>query len=221
VHKKYLEMNSVGFAAPDSEVEFLSESSTVLDLLLQHIYPGPQPDLGEIEFAELAGVAEAAQKYEVWSAMSVTKVHMRYVRRRPIDSCPCFDSGNRNAAPQHGFDVLVYASKHDIPDLANEAIKFCCNVPIAEAFKRLINPKYFKGFVSYRAHSLFDQLESMWLLLRLDISIHGVKFYNKPPLSPLHIMRVHVITGHGRRSRSRMHWVVATGRQQKYISYSR
>jgi hypothetical protein len=82
VHKKYLEMNSQGFAAPAStvftpdEVVSLTESSTVLDLLLQHIYPGPQPDLREIKFAVLSGVAEAAQKYEVWSAMSVTKVHM-------------------------------------------------------------------------------------------------------------------------------------------------
>jgi hypothetical protein len=84
VHKKYLEMNTNGFAAPAStistpdEVVFLTESAIALDILLQYIYPGPQPDLEEVEFDVLADVAEAAQKYEVWPAMNVTKAHMRY-----------------------------------------------------------------------------------------------------------------------------------------------
>jgi hypothetical protein len=75
-------MNSNGFAAPAStiitpdEIVSLTESSAVLDILLQYMYPGPKPDLGVIKFAILAGVAEAAQKYEVWSAMEVTKVRM-------------------------------------------------------------------------------------------------------------------------------------------------
>jgi hypothetical protein len=56
-------------------------------------------------------------------------------------------SSTRNAAPQHGFEVLVFAAKHDLPDLANEAVKFCLKVPIAKAFDRL-NARYFKGFVS-------------------------------------------------------------------------
>jgi hypothetical protein len=66
-------------------------------------------------------------------------------------------SSNRLATPHHGFDVLVYAAKHDFPDLANEAIKYCCNVPVTEALERL-NPKYLKGFVSSTLASLTYQL---------------------------------------------------------------
>jgi hypothetical protein len=83
VHMKYLEMNSGGFAPPAStvsapdDVVSLTESSSVLEVLLKFIYPGPQPDLSKVEFRVLAGVAEAVQKYEVWPAMEVTTMHMR------------------------------------------------------------------------------------------------------------------------------------------------
>jgi hypothetical protein len=73
-------MHSHGFAAPESTVSdpdeavALTETSLVLDLLLQYLYPGPQPDLATVKFTELAGLA---QKYEVWSAMEVSKMYMR------------------------------------------------------------------------------------------------------------------------------------------------
>lgn len=78
-----LSTHSGGFAAPENTVSVrddpvaLSETSSVLELLLQYLYPGPQPDLTAIEFSELAQLAEAAQKYEVWSAMDITKLLMR------------------------------------------------------------------------------------------------------------------------------------------------
>jgi hypothetical protein len=83
VHKNILQMHSHGFAAPNGttstpdEVVALSETSSALELLLQYVYPGPQPDLTTVGFTELAGLAEAAQKYEVWSAMEISKAHMR------------------------------------------------------------------------------------------------------------------------------------------------
>jgi hypothetical protein len=84
VHKNVLEKNSHGFGSPEHTISepdapvALSETSTVLELLLQYLYPGPQPTLKKVEFVDLAGLAEAAQKYEVWSAMEVSKLHMRY-----------------------------------------------------------------------------------------------------------------------------------------------
>jgi hypothetical protein len=83
VHKNVLQMHSHGFATPDNtvvqpdDVVALSETSAVLDLLLQYMYPNPQPHLAAVEFVVLAGLAEAAQKYEVWSAMEITKVYMQ------------------------------------------------------------------------------------------------------------------------------------------------
>ena len=88
VHRKNLELHSEGFAsadaisvasdnADDTEVVHLSESSAVLDLLLQYMYRQRQPDLADVEFPILADLAEAAEKYEVYSAMTICNVHMR------------------------------------------------------------------------------------------------------------------------------------------------
>ncbi|TFL00278.1 hypothetical protein BDV98DRAFT_473446, partial [Pterulicium gracile] len=55
----------------------VSETLTTLDLLLQFMRRQPQPDAGVMEFATLAALAEAAEKYEVYSAIQVLKVPMR------------------------------------------------------------------------------------------------------------------------------------------------
>lgn len=88
VHRKNLEVHSDGFAAADSisqasslenEVVELSESSAVLELLLQFMYRQTQPDLREIEFDLMAEVAETAEKYQVYSAMGTCQLLMEWV----------------------------------------------------------------------------------------------------------------------------------------------
>jgi hypothetical protein len=75
VHRKNLGIHSEGFAAADaisastddnnnSEIVHLSESSVVLDLLLQYMYRQRQPDLEDVDFQASADLAEAAEKYE-------------------------------------------------------------------------------------------------------------------------------------------------------------
>jgi hypothetical protein len=93
VHRKNLEVHSEGFAGADAispggslsdEVVLLSESSAVLDLLLQHMYRGPQPDLKKIHFNLLAALAEAAEKYQVFGASNICQMHMRYEDHRLV-----------------------------------------------------------------------------------------------------------------------------------------
>jgi len=78
-----LQTSSDVFNAPEStqykpdDVVKLSESSSVIGLLLLYMKRGRQPDLSRVDFKLLAGLAEAAQKYEVWSAMEVTKLQMQ------------------------------------------------------------------------------------------------------------------------------------------------
>jgi hypothetical protein len=86
VHRKNLEVHSEGFAGADAisrsaekEVVPLSENSAVLELLLQYMYHQPQPDLKNVEFATLAALAEAAEKYQVYSATTICSVFMRFV----------------------------------------------------------------------------------------------------------------------------------------------
>lgn len=74
-------MSSEAFPGDDietfNETVDLSERSTTLELLLQFMYRQRQPDLEEVEFSTLASLAEAAEKYEVYSAMQVCKLYMR------------------------------------------------------------------------------------------------------------------------------------------------
>ncbi|KAG5637524.1 hypothetical protein H0H81_004220 [Sphagnurus paluster] len=49
----------------------LTESSEVLDVLFQFIYPMRHPDLEWTEFPKLQALSEAAEKYQVYSAITV------------------------------------------------------------------------------------------------------------------------------------------------------
>jgi hypothetical protein len=55
----------------------LTETSSILEILFQYMYPQPQPDIDAMQFEDFALLAEAVEKYEVFSAMSICKMHMR------------------------------------------------------------------------------------------------------------------------------------------------
>jgi hypothetical protein len=81
VQRRNLEMHSeIFFAAGEctipalSEVLDLPETSPVLELLLQYMYRQRQPDLRQVDFSHLWALAEAAEKYQVYSAMEICMV---------------------------------------------------------------------------------------------------------------------------------------------------
>ena len=85
IHRKNLEVNTAvlspaALTTSTSELVPLSEDAPTLELLFQYIYPRRQPLLDDIEFALLASLAEAAEKYEVFAAMTVCYIRMRYVQ---------------------------------------------------------------------------------------------------------------------------------------------
>lgn len=55
----------------------VTESSETLQLLLQFMRRQPQPNVAEMDFATLERLAEAAEKYEVYSATQLLKFAMR------------------------------------------------------------------------------------------------------------------------------------------------
>lgn len=81
LHRKNLEINTGAF--PPSELETrgevvrLSENAQVLELLFQFIYPMHHPSLAATPFETLLALAEAAEKYEVYSAMNMCQVRMQ------------------------------------------------------------------------------------------------------------------------------------------------
>lgn len=84
VHRSNLECHSEGFSPPGGtssydEIVPLPESSEVLDLLFQYMYPRRQPDLTAIPFNTIVDLAEAAEKYQVYAAMGICNMKMMYV----------------------------------------------------------------------------------------------------------------------------------------------
>ena len=83
IHRKNLETGAEGFSPPPStssrDEMSLTESRDTLDLLFRYIYPQQQPDLTEIDFKQLAELAEAAEKYRVFAATTVCNIYMTYV----------------------------------------------------------------------------------------------------------------------------------------------
>ncbi|KAJ7166643.1 hypothetical protein C8R46DRAFT_1094959 [Mycena filopes] len=131
VHHKNLSVNSDVLAGTrpenkDGEVVPLPETADVLELLFQYMYPQPQPDLTGLEFAVLAGLAEAAEKYSVYSARGWCSIKMK------------------DSAAEHPLQVLEYAVKHGQPDLATEAAQHSIPISVAEALDVLTHDTFVK-----------------------------------------------------------------------------
>lgn len=76
-----MEINAGGFVPPEfetnNEIVHLTETAMTLELLFQFCYPNHRPDVEELEFDDLALLAEAAEKYQVIPAMNICKIIMR------------------------------------------------------------------------------------------------------------------------------------------------
>ena len=83
MQRKFLEANTGAFPGSEfdtrGEVVHLTEPSHVLRVLFGFVHPRRHPDIEELEFKALADVAEAAEKYEVFSAIDICKMQMRCV----------------------------------------------------------------------------------------------------------------------------------------------
>jgi hypothetical protein len=66
-HSRNLSLFGTGF--PSEKVIQLEEEAEILQLLLTFMHHTRQPDLSTIPFSQLFSLAEAAEKYQVYSAM--------------------------------------------------------------------------------------------------------------------------------------------------------
>lgn len=84
-HSANLEMYSsafppAAFGPPTlDDIVLLPEPSEIVSLLLQYMHHHRQPDSSKIPFTVLEGLAEAVEKYVIYSAMEVCKIRMEYV----------------------------------------------------------------------------------------------------------------------------------------------
>ena len=82
LHRRNLETHAEAFPGPDISVEQeevinLTESSNVLAIVFNFMYPRKQADIEKMTFETVAQVAEAVEKYQVFSAMKVCEMRLK------------------------------------------------------------------------------------------------------------------------------------------------
>jgi len=141
-HSKNLEAHGEAFppisSTSQSNVPFahLTELSDVVKLILQLVHLQRWPDLGEIPFQLLDGLADATEKYLMFPAMAICKIHMEA------------------ATSSHPFEVLLYSAKHGYMEIANKAAyQTLPHWPDDEMTSRLMErPDTFLAWMRYREH---------------------------------------------------------------------
>ncbi|THV02570.1 hypothetical protein K435DRAFT_653089, partial [Dendrothele bispora CBS 962.96] len=128
VHRRNLEMYSQVSPTQSSEIVYLSESSAVLDLMFQYMYLQPQPNLRKVDFDVIKDLAEAVEKYCVYSAMGALNVQMR------------------EHIPSQPVEVLLYAIRHNYPELINESAEATLEFPPYPMLQR-VPPEVFSAWV--------------------------------------------------------------------------
>lgn len=114
-HQRNLETYTEGFPIPGSAMVSgqvsLQETAEILRLILRYTHNVRVPRLDEISFDFLASLAEAVEKYMIYSAMEFCRVKME------------------NAMGDHPNEIFVYSVKHNYPDLADKAAKLTLRNP--------------------------------------------------------------------------------------------
>ncbi|KZP11907.1 hypothetical protein FIBSPDRAFT_1050434 [Athelia psychrophila] len=137
VHRKNLDSTSEGFSPPSgttasNEIVQLSERAEILNLLFQYAYPQRPPDLTSIPFEVFTGLAEAAEKYQMFAAMEICRMATKAVYN------------------DHPFEVLLYSTRHGYPELMTLAQGRALELSPADAFK-YFPPAVYIAFTRYHA----------------------------------------------------------------------
>ncbi|GLB44796.1 hypothetical protein LshimejAT787_1801330 [Lyophyllum shimeji] len=107
IHRKNLEFGSDGFPPVEFPVDDkpvdLPEDGKTLELMFRFVYPRLQPTLEGLDFRVLAHLAEAVEKYQIFTGKQLCNLYMS------------------EALPTNAMAILEYSIKHEYPALANRA----------------------------------------------------------------------------------------------------
>jgi len=117
IHRKNLDCGAAGFPPAEfksskDDIVPMTELSHVLDLLFTFMYPMPTPDVKNLPFDVLAVLAEATEKYQVFSAMTLCNIYMSA------------------AVNEHPIEVLRYAALHNYVELLDTAATLAIGRPL-------------------------------------------------------------------------------------------
>ncbi|KAL1706450.1 hypothetical protein EV121DRAFT_201135, partial [Schizophyllum commune] len=124
IHRVNLDTHAGAFppaelACHAAEAVDLTEDGQTLELLFQFIYPWRQPTLEGVPFERLDALAEAAEKYEVFSAMGICRIRMR------------------ETLPDHPVEIMNYAARHSYFEILDAAAPLTISLPVSEVLKSL------------------------------------------------------------------------------------
>eukprot|EP00918_Siedleckia_nematoides_P004324 GHVU01009636.1.p1 GENE.GHVU01009636.1~~GHVU01009636.1.p1 ORF type:complete len:219 (-),score=1.12 GHVU01009636.1:104-760(-) len=124
----------------EDEIVSLSETSSVLELMLQYVYLQPQPDLLGVDWEVMKQLAEAVEKYEIYSAIGVCSHRMR------------------ETIAEHPIDVLLYSVRHKYSEIMNESAEATLNIP-PYTMLSCVPPNVFAAWIAYQQnyHSLITK----------------------------------------------------------------
>ncbi|KAK7462726.1 hypothetical protein VKT23_007313 [Stygiomarasmius scandens] len=120
INPKYLEITTEGFppsdfvSTPSSEAVSLAEKSDVLELLFQFTCPRVPPNLDGIGFSLVLEVAEAAEKYVVYNAITICTMRMK------------------DFLPQEALRVFQFAGEYDHENLIDIVAPLLVHKPFSD-----------------------------------------------------------------------------------------
>ena len=130
IHRKNLDAHSSAFPSAEftpssrEETVHLAEPSDVLEILFQFIYPNRHPILHDKDVKAVLAVAEAVEKYQIFSAMRTCDVRLWSVGAstyaHPQSIMCCFLLGSE-LAPKNAAEVFwhgVQFNRHVVMDAA-------------------------------------------------------------------------------------------------------
>ncbi|KAE9407671.1 hypothetical protein BT96DRAFT_986324 [Gymnopus androsaceus JB14] len=127
LHKKNLECSTGSFPPADTPVDpketvHLTESGETLEILFHAIYPRPFPEerMKELEFKSFMLLAEAAEKYAVYSMISCVEV-LYPTCTLTIEVTAWQLDGYKHALSPKRLRILEFAVNHNHRDLIYEA----------------------------------------------------------------------------------------------------
>ncbi|KAG6916789.1 hypothetical protein DXG01_005312 [Tephrocybe rancida] len=124
IHRKNLETHSEAFPpsefSTNGEVVPLTEDASTLNNLFECVYPRRSSPIERLPFEYLSKLAEAAEKYEIFSAMVVCKMRLKQL------------------AANNPVEIFNYASKHGYPEILSVAAPFLLDIPPDKAVMMLL-----------------------------------------------------------------------------------
>ncbi|KDR82813.1 hypothetical protein GALMADRAFT_112866 [Galerina marginata CBS 339.88] len=134
LHRALLQAHAGAFPGPEidtqGEIVQLTEPATVLQVLFDFIYPKRHSDLEDKDFEFMAALAEAVEKYEVYSLMPLCNARLR------------------TFLPRHAENILIHAVKHDYPKIINEVLPYLPRSSFVSILERL-PPCYMLAWARY------------------------------------------------------------------------